>query len=439
MFGINHNSSYLIKDISLSSTNSLLDWAKNNKIVQLALGIILALGATICLYRIYKEWGAIPKQIKVKPSISKPIPDPANLKDPSGPISDVKSVLVGKKSGHLPKVSSKTHNWSSDFIHVKILNEQGYIIDGKEVKLQAPTKPVKVEIDRDKHTIETYIETLREDSGIKFTYAGPKIQVVASTTDQAIANGDQHKIALNFANPHHAGGGPNIHKDNKTGLLVWGGGGSAKAQEEALVAKSTLLSSLLLLGTHSEHKNGDSMIRNYFVDDKGDEKGFDSTKEAYISDDQLFAVGGKDAAGNNEFYCSDFLEKPRNVSFITSAAQYYGGKDVPIGLEVWNDAKLRIQTHLYAAALKAVELKKKDPSQPVELIIGAFGCGAFAPGNVEGYVNMIASTYKEVLPYFNGFFDLVTVAIPTNLGSNKGANESTTKNFNGFKEVFNNL
>jgi uncharacterized protein (TIGR02452 family) len=138
---------------------------------------------------------------------------------------------------------------------------------------------------------------------------------------------------------------------------------------------------------------------------------FDSKNMAYISDNHLFAV-----QDSNDFYPSRYLEEPKAVSFITSAATPYGNKEVDCSKNsaVYNDARKRIETHLLAAASRAAASKQERPAVPVELILGAFGCGAFVPKtNPNVYRQMSAEIYGEVLPAFHGFFDLVTFAVPT--------------------------
>lgn len=316
-------------------------------------------------------------------------------------------------------------------MHVAILNEGGYQIDGTSVKLRPAMKPQKIE--RAETELENQLWQLRGSNPFHLkdeyisTLKNPIIQIKDMTTDQAICDGEQHTIALNFANEKHAGGGPGIYKDLKSNEIRWGRGGSAQAQEEALVNKSDLYLSLTLLPTTPEQRGNDRMMRNYY-----ENEGFDSKAVAYISDNQLFGVQ------SGSFYTTRFLKEPRDVSFVTSAAVCYGKQtiiDLKEGSEPYREATQRIQTHLLAAATKAVEMKRKNPENSVELILGAFGCGAFAPKNAREYAVMIAEIYhKEIQKFHTVFFDKITFAIPK-LG-NTDPNSPFVRNFDAFDSVF---
>lgn len=414
-----------IKNVSFQK--SFLEPLKRipSKIAVYAAGVFAAAAALYCSYRVFQFYQAKKGKVQKKPNHQSEL-----------------------KRGKFPTVPLESMNWRNTFDHVDILNARGYKIKGKKIPLCSPAKPEKVEIDRQGGTtLGVAIKKLEKSPHKKMT-----IQVIDATTDEAIANGNSHKIALNFANAEHAGGGPGIYKDHETGKIVYqtrNDGfpfGSAFAQEEALVAKSTLMLSLLELGTLSDQR--DSMKRNFYHDG---EKNWviDSTTSAYVSDDQLFAVRAKNEKGDYNFYQSQFLEEPVDVSFVTSAAENYGAekldenkKCVPNIIELTSeerpycDAQMRIQTHLYAAAKKAVEMRKKDPEKPVKLVLGAFGCGAFAPHNYQEYAEMIAGIYLQELPKFVGFFDEVIFAIPKNLGTNEDTNRKSTENFNTFFKIF---
>lgn len=235
-----------------------------------------------------------------------------------------------------------------------------------------------------------------------------QMQFKDRTTEEAIAESNAFSIALNFANEHHAGGGPGFHKDKTTNLFVYDGP-SARAQEESLCQRSNLMCSLTQLLHYLQNDFFGYMIRSYY------NSPFDSTNMAYVSSNHLFAV--QDSSPGKDFYDSQFLPQPKPVVFVTSAATSYGEENninCNKGSSVYIDAKQRIETHLLAAADKAGAVKQSAPNQPVELILGAFGCGAFAPeGNPNEYRAMIANIYRELLPQFNGFFDTVTFAVPT--------------------------
>lgn len=285
---------------------------------------------------------------------------------------------------------------------VDVLNKNGYAINGKNVLIPPAGKPEKFA--RPEMPFKEALDNLRKVHQIsdKVTV---KFQFKDRSTEQAISESANVAIALNFANEHHAGGGPGFHKDKETNLFVYDMP-SAKAQEESLCQRSNLMGSLTQLPhTLKADYPGSNFIRSYYSDE------FDSMKMAYISLNHLFAVQ------NQGFYQSRYLEEPKAVVFVTSAAEYHGGVvtlDCSKDSNVYKNAKQRIETHLLAAASSAGVSKMKNPDKPVELILGAFGCGAFAPqGNPNEYRKMIATIYKELLPEFQGFFDVVTFAVPT--------------------------
>lgn len=280
----------------------------------------------------------------------------------------------------LPEVSKKPG------FFVDVLNKKGYKINGKDVTLPDAGFPENFV------TKEAVLLAISDE-------AIPEFKFKDLSTEWAIQRSKAFPIALNFANEHHMGGGPGFHKDPETDLFVYDAP-SARAQEESMCQRSDLMASLTLL-PHTL-KGG----RSYYNDP------FDSRKMAYVSDNHLFAV-----QGNKGFYDSTYLKEPKTVAFVTSAAKNYGDKnnlDCSKNSEVYEDARKRIETHLLAAAHRAAISKKENPDQPVELILGAFGCGAFAPqGNPNEYRAMIASIYAEMLPECNGFFDVITFAVPT--------------------------
>lgn len=308
---------------------------------------------------------------------------------------------------------------------VDVLNVRGYSINGKNVVIPPAGKPVKFE--RQKGS--TFIHEL---NGIKQTLPKTNHQKIELrfadlSTEQAINSGSSAKIALNFANEHHAGGGPGFHWEEKLLQFIYDCL-SAQAQEESACQKTDLMASLVQLPHICKRDNPfSSMIRSYYRDK------FDSTSMAYISDNHLFAVQGKSG-----FYSSEYLEKPRAVAFITSAAAIYSDCEDTVDCSenspVYIDARARIETHLLAAARKAIELKKENPERPIELILGAFGCGAFVPRvNPQEYREMIANIYKRLLPEFDGLFDFVTFAVPT-FGSKRETNAAVI-NHNVFKKI----
>ncbi len=320
-------------------------------------------------------------------------------------------------------ITGKSVNWRNTFIHVRILNELTYVLNEKTITLRPPTFPEKVErnLAIDYKDLIADVKKLVEVFPKKETM---EIQLKDLTTDQAIAEASGHIIALNFANERQIGGGPNIYRDNQSGKIVWGGGGSALAQEEALVSKSDLYSSLSLLP--STPKMAGSMIRSHYNDP------FDSKIMAYVSDNQLFGIQGDEG-----FFSTIFLDKPIDVSFITSAAKYFGNSvmaDTAEGSVDYTDAEARIGTHVYAIAKKAALMRIKDPEKRITLVLGAFGCGAFAPSNAEKHATMTATIIKKKLTHLIGFADEVILAIPKKALNNSPV---AVRNYNAFAEVFN--
>lgn len=307
---------------------------------------------------------------------------------------------------------------------VDVLNKNGYSINGKDVIIPPAGKAEKFS-----HSTKSFAQALDRlkkehqiNDQVKIDY-----QFKDRSTEEAISESKSAIIALNFANEHHAGGGPGFHKDPKSKLFVFDKP-SAKAQEESLCQRSNLLDSLLQLPHTLKAGPGSNFYRSYYDDE------FDSKKMAYVSDNHLFAT-----QDYKEFYLSHYLNEPKAVMFITSAAKYYGNREIDDfskSSDVYKDAKLRIETHLLASAYKAGVSKMKSPNQSVELILGAFGCGAFIPKtNHDEYRKMIANIYKELLPEFKGFFDVVTFAVPTFGNTNRS--NAAVANHHTFKRELN--
>lgn len=324
-----------------------------------------------------------------------------------------------------PKVSHHKEG-----LFVEVLNKLGYELNGKIITFPHPQTATKY---TPQDTFQASLDSLRatyKDIGTsKF-----QPQCKDLTTEQAIAQSAGFTIALNFANELHAGGGPGFHWEKGTlgdeNILVFiYDRRSTIAQEESLAQRSTLLASLFpLTEVYIAEIRNKKFIRCRYV------QTFDSKDMAYVSDNHLFAV----QASNTNFYLSRYLEKPKAVSFITSAATSYSGSGVVVDCsknsDAYNDAKKRIETHLLAAASRAAAAKKEQPAVPVELILGAFGCGAFVPPkNPNDYRQMIVDIYEELLPAFHGFFDQVTFAVPT-FGS-KDPSNAAVANYTIFKKA----
>lgn len=296
---------------------------------------------------------------------------------------------------------------------VEVLNTGTYTINNTKIAVPAATKPIAFR--KTRATLEAELKYISENMVV----AKPiSYQFVNRSTEEAISASNSFRIAVNFANEDHAGGGPGIHRNpnpNDPQKFIYDGP-SARAQEESICQKSTLFDSLTQLDHVAERGNHHRHMRSFYLQPSPQEpnnlikKGFDSKETAYVSDNHLFAVQGA------TFYESRYLNEPKAVSFITSAANYYGpSTQADCGKNSANrlDARQRIETHLLAAASRAKQAKAQNPNQPVELILGAFGCGAFAPANADAYRTMIAEIYVELLPKFDGIFDTVTFAVPT--------------------------
>lgn len=321
-----------------------------------------------------------------------------------------------------PEVSVPT----KEGFFVRVLNKKGYKLNGKNVSLEPGGIPEKFEKTSD---FKTHVKALQSKYSLN-DRVQPKYQLKDRSTEQAIQESDAFPIALNFANEQYIGGPfPGFYKDPDRNMNPYVyKAPSAKTQEESISQRSTLMDSLLQI-PHTLRLDE----RGNFVSDYKDL--FDSRKMAYVSLNQLFGVQGK-----RGFFDSEFLKAPKKVAFITSAANCYGYSrvDCSKNSKAYADAKERIETHLLAAASKAAQTKKEDPYQSVEVILGAYGCGDFAPQkNPDEYREMIAGIYKELLPEFNGFFDVVTFAVPT-FGNKNPVNPSVA-NYRVFESVLSDL
>lgn len=322
---------------------------------------------------------------------------------------------------------------------VEILNSGKYSINGKVIQFPLASKPVLVTFNSNE------VVNLKTSQLLAKKIVKIEQEVQDMSTEQAInVRNDHAKIALNFANEECVGGPvPGFHKDPTSGKFVYDTK-SATTQEESLSQRTDLMASLTQLPHDLEGNVYSKMITSYYLNPENlnERKAFDSRKVAYVSDNHLFAV---QSLRKNNFFVSHYLEdSAQPVSFVTSAATYYGDRnqidcnpdssDKSVGgLTVYEDAFQRIQTHLFAAATKAAEIQKKDPHQKIELILGAYGCGVFAPkGNANDYRHMIAGIYRDLVPKFEGFFDLVTYAVPTFNSPKGSANEL---NYHIFKQV----
>ncbi len=300
---------------------------------------------------------------------------------------------------------------------VEVLNKKGYEIQGTVVTLPEAENPQEYQ-----RTSPNFTEELM---GLKKGFLEKNksfsLSVVNATTEEVIAKDGNSacKIALNFANAYSQGGGVGFYFDSTEFIYVTD---SAKAQEESLSQRTTLMVSLSKL-PHSLRRHEHLGLRNTY------QTPLQSTEMAYTSENRLFAIPG------DVFHTSHYLQEPVSVIFVTSAARDYRREDIKefhADSKAYKDAKQRIETHLLAAASRAIDFKKKNPDKQVELILGAFGCGAFAPKeNTNEYRRMIAEIYKNLLwenDHLTGVFDRVVFALPI-LGDRLGDRTSKDKSF----------
>ena len=197
---------------------------------------------------------------------------------------------------------------------------------------------------------------------------------------------------MNFANENHCGGRPGyqyrggrfaVHRSNDR----------AGAQEENLFEKTDLACSLM--------KHKDQLYP------------FDSKQQVHVSDNTLFATDKPDPTGQGSA-SSDKTSRavdPVPVTFVTSAAKNYRGGVAPHG--TWQqDMRQRIDLQLQAAAKEAE--KAHANGQKSHVVLGAFGCGAFAPSHPPDFAKQVAEIYEDLLTdKYDGVFDEVEFALPT--------------------------
>lgn len=297
-------------------------------------------------------------------------------------------------------------------LFVDVLNANGYRINGTLVTFSPAGSPRAVAFQPAAY--EEQISRLLQGR----PEAPAKVcEVVDKTTEEAIAEENGHaKIALNFANEVQIGGHPGIEWAPEQNGFVYSGP-SARAQEESLCQHSDLMASLIQLS------NEDPKLRKMSYR-KGS---FDSKITAYVSENHLFGLTGEN------FYAIDYLAKPVAVSFITSSAPCYNGQTVKQADANLQQTRQRICVHLIAAADEAVKMRQELPDRPVEVILGAFGCGVFSAANRKEYATLVAEIYREELNRFGVLFDRITFALPT-FKQNSPQNPAVI-NYNAFSAV----
>ncbi len=353
------------------------------------------------------------------PKSAQPATPPAA---PVPPPSSASPAISATTAVEFTPIASNEKDLPEGFF-VQVLNSRKYIINGKTLSIPEAGKPQLVTFDLKRGTLEEQLVQLKVKPDVSGNERSMQVHVQDLTTEQAINERNGHaKIAVNFANEKYIGGPvPGFHRVPGTDTFEYDTR-SATTQEESLCQRTDLMASLTQL-PHDLDKI-EKMVVSYYMNPDNTKKrmAFDSRKAAYITDNHLFAVQSK---RTDNFFVSHYLEDSvQPVSFVTSAATWYGNGTVDCspqsfdhcigGLTVYKDAYQRIQTHLFAAATKAAEMHRQNPDQKIELVLGAYGCGVFAPkGNPNDYRRMIAGIYRDVVPKFHGFFDLVTYAVPT--------------------------
>ncbi len=297
-------------------------------------------------------------------------------------------------------------------IHCKVMNAGGYRFnDGTRVVLQKPDMARKVSR-KEMGTVFQLQEAIRPNR------VRTKIVFEDLTTEKACLKEAARYLTLahNFANEKQAGGNPKINVD-KQGKLSFQGGG-AGAQEEALVRLTDIVVSLLLRGTRSDKGY------NFY------KKPFDSKQEVLLSDNHIFAHGGR------SFSEIVFLKKPVPVTFLSSAGLYLG-KEITIkgkNDSRWKDIERRIETFWMAAAYWAVTTRAQNPDTKLKFVAGAYNCGDFAPKNPKKFAKMVAKKQQEMAKKFDGAFDEIVVAVPT--FGKKDQSDASVINSSIFESVF---
>lgn len=312
-------------------------------------------------------------------------------------------------------LSSKEDNKET----VAILNDRGYILDGKYVSVPQAEQAKHVEA-------VPFQSSVGRLPSISFYPMGTRNAIIEAA--QKAAEGQKASpIALNFANENHACGGPGFYWSKEEECYVYERE-RARAQEEALTAASNFADSVMPW-THPHKSPGDIMTRSYFNADHRI-PGFISQREALLSQNHLFM----DDDGR-------LLKNPQPFTMLTSAAPDHGDvsswSELSRGEEdrILKDVEARIRAHLCVAAAKVKEQTERHIFSPV--ILGAFGCGAFSPRDNSHngqYSKAIAGIYKKLLgslEFRGAFQDGVIFAVP---GSDAGAR--TNHNYREFRDQF---
>lgn len=135
----------------------------------------------------------------------------------------------------------------------------------------------------------------------------------------------------------------------------------------------------------------------------------DFKKSVLSFDTQLISKFDRDAIDKIHYF-----QHPIDVGCVVSGVKDYRKKErhCSITPEAEKDALARIQTHLLAAAEKALSMGKQNPSFPVILVLNEFADPRYAPSNFPDYQQLTGQIYREELARFEGLFDEVIFVHP---------------------------
>ncbi|RZI46453.1 TIGR02452 family protein [Candidatus Finniella inopinata] len=297
--------------------------------------------------------------------------------------------------------------------------EHGYIAeDGMIVlPLAEPSTPAPLK-EALRHLPNAVVKDLGPDNSSKYYPTG--LQLTGSspgyTTKYQVLQGDSIQVAnevfkrgrsaiLNMANEKNPGGGARTH--------------GSRAQEEQLCYRSNLLPILEVHETAGAYKidnDAGKFGTSRKITDKVDcDSGIFSPHVTFIRD--------RVNSGFLPHYM--FQSNPESYGMITSAAfDLRKRKAIPSNYKYITKAKIRFQ--LRSAAANGF----------TNLVLGAFGCGAFK-GSFEDLPQRVAHYYSRVLneAEFKGRFENVVFAIMVNGKGVRGKN-SDQDNFNAFQKIF---
>lgn len=252
----------------------------------------------------------------------------------------------------------------------KITKEGKYELNGRVISFpEADLKAVKV---YSPEAGEALIKTYPGEPGSTVS-----IEITTEDSYRA-ASRFEHPLVMNFANAHHPGGGFEI---------------GATAQEESLCRCSTLYASI----------NSEAAKEMY----RYNKTNVCATESDYmLLSDPVYVFRDEKC---------DFLEKPFHVGVITVPAPNRNGRAIFASAE---KIKAAMTKRIRIMLAVAKENGYRD------LVLGAWGCGAFRNDPVK-----VAGMFKTVLleEGYGAYFDRVCFAI---YGKEDG------KNYTAFREVF---